>query len=152
MLPGSTLRAIISSRQSAHARVPAILEERAIPMITRIFPLLQTFPSTAFILFLLRLTLEMLLVVVFILFEEIGRSWPLIPNMPYLFFRDISLFPLFGPIARMGLFIPGAAVWCKPYHINAKCKIQLCSCRSVITFYHIHAWKRLGIDLHGIWT
>jgi hypothetical protein len=52
-LPGSALRAILSSRQSAHARVQAILEERAMPMITRVFPLLQTFPSMAFILFLL---------------------------------------------------------------------------------------------------
>jgi hypothetical protein len=79
-----------------HARVPAILEERAMPMITRIFPLLQTFPTTAFIFFLLRLMLETLLVLVFILFEEIGRSWPLILDMPYLFFRDISLFPFWG--------------------------------------------------------
>jgi hypothetical protein len=70
-LPGSALWAILSSRQSAHARVPAILEERAMPMITCIFPLLQTFPSTAFILFLLRLALETLLVLVFIPFEEI---------------------------------------------------------------------------------
>jgi hypothetical protein len=52
-LIGSSLRAILSSRQSAHARVPAILEERAMPMITRVFPLLQTFPSTMLILFLL---------------------------------------------------------------------------------------------------
>jgi hypothetical protein len=44
MLLGSTLRAILSSRQSAHARVPAILEERAMSMITHVFPLLQTFP------------------------------------------------------------------------------------------------------------
>jgi hypothetical protein len=71
MLLGSALRAIFSSRQSAHARVPAILQERAMPMITCIFPLLQTFPSTAFIFFPLRLTLETLLVLVFILFEEI---------------------------------------------------------------------------------
>jgi hypothetical protein len=28
----------------------------------------------------------------------------------------------------------------------------LSSHRSVITFYHIHAWERLGIDLHGILT
>jgi hypothetical protein len=62
------------SRQSAHARVLAILEEWAMPMTTRIFPLLQTVPSTAFILFLLRLALEMLLVLVFILFEKIGRN------------------------------------------------------------------------------
>jgi hypothetical protein len=73
-LPGSALRAILSSRQSAHARVPAILEERAMSMITRIFPLLQTFPCMVFILFLLRLALETLLVLVFILFEEIRRS------------------------------------------------------------------------------
>jgi hypothetical protein len=151
-LLGSALRAILSSCQSAHARVPAILEERAMPMITHIFPLLQTFPNTAFIFFLLRLTLETLLVLVFILFEEIGRSWPLIPDMPYLFFRDISLFPFLGPIAGIGLFILDAVAWCKPCHINAKCKIQLSSCRSVITFYHIHACKRLGIDLHGTLT
>jgi hypothetical protein len=73
-LLGSAPRAILGSRQSAHARVPTILEERAMPMITRVFPLLQTFPSMAFILFLLRLTLEMLLVLVLVLFEEIGRS------------------------------------------------------------------------------
>jgi hypothetical protein len=106
-LSGSALRGVLSSRQSAHARVPAILEERAMSMITRIFPLLQTFPSTTFILFFLQLTLETLLVVVFILFEEIGRSWPLVLDMPYLFFRDISLFPFLGPIAGIDLSIPG---------------------------------------------
>jgi hypothetical protein len=100
----SALRAILDSRQSAHARVPAILEERAMLMITRISTLLQTFPSTVLILFILQLTLETLLVLVFILFEEVGRSWPLIPNMPYLLFRDISLFPFLGPIAGIGLW------------------------------------------------
>jgi hypothetical protein len=92
-------------------------------MITRISPFLQTFPSTALILFLLRLTLEMLLVLVFILFEEIRKSRPLIPDMPYLLLRDISLFPFLGPIAGIGLFIPSAAAWCKPCHVNAECEI-----------------------------
>jgi hypothetical protein len=90
-------------------------------MITRIFPLLQTFPSTALILFLPRLTLVL--------------------------FRDISLFPFLGPIAGIGLFIPSAATWYKPCHINAKCEIQLSFRRSIITLYHIHAWERLGIGL-----
>jgi hypothetical protein len=152
MLPRSALRAILDSRQSAHARVPAILEEWAMPMITRISPLLQTFPSTALILFLLRLMLETLLVLVFILFEEIGRSRPLIPEVPYLLLRDISLFPLLGPIIGIGLFIPSVAMWHRPCHINAKCEIQLSSHRSIITLYHIYAWERLGIDLHGILT
>jgi hypothetical protein len=113
-------------------------------MITRIFPLLQTFPSTTFIFFLVRLVLETLLVLVFILFEEIGRSWPLIPDMPYLFFHDISLFPFLGPIARIGLFIPGTAAWCKPCHINAKRKIQLSSSRSVITFLPYSRLEKAG--------
>jgi hypothetical protein len=43
--------------------------------------------------------------------------------MPYLFFRDISLFPFLGPIAGIGLFIPGATAWCKLGHVNAECKI-----------------------------
>jgi hypothetical protein len=77
----------------------------------------------AFIFFLLRLALEMLLVLVFILFEEIGRSWPLIPGMPYLFFHDISLFPFLGPITGIGLFILGAAARCKLCHVNAEHEI-----------------------------
>jgi hypothetical protein len=73
-LPRSALRAILDSRQSAHTGVPAILEEWAMPIFTRISPLLQTFPSTALILFILRFMLEMLLALVFILFEEMEEA------------------------------------------------------------------------------
>jgi hypothetical protein len=121
-------------------------------MITRISPLLQTFPSTALVLFILRFTLETLLVLVFILFEEIGRSRPLISDMPYLLLRDIYLFPPLGPIARIGLFILNVATWGRPCHIDAQREIQLLSHRSVITLYHIHTWERLGVELHGILT
>jgi hypothetical protein len=113
-LSRSALRAILESRQLAHTGVPAILEEWAMPMITRISPLLQAFPSTVLILFILRFTLEMLLVLVFILFEEIGRSRPLIPDVPYLLFCDVSLFPLLGSIVGIGLFIPCIAMWHRP--------------------------------------
>jgi hypothetical protein len=65
----------------------------------------------------------MLLVLVLILLEEIGRSWPLIPDMPYLLFYDISLFSFLGLIARISLFILGSAAWCKPCHVNAECEI-----------------------------
>jgi hypothetical protein len=64
-----------------------------------------------------------LLVLVLVFFEEIGGSWPLIPDMPYLFFRDISLFSFLGPIAGIDLYIPAAAAWCKPSHVNAECEI-----------------------------
>jgi hypothetical protein len=46
-----TLRAIVDGRQSAHTEIPAVLEERAMPMIMRIFTSLQTLPSTVFIFF-----------------------------------------------------------------------------------------------------
>jgi hypothetical protein len=96
MLSRSALRAIIDRRQSAHTGVLAILEEWAMPMITRISSLLQTFPSTALILFILRFTLETLLVLVFILLEEMGGSRPLIPDVPYLLFVMYSFSPFWG--------------------------------------------------------
>jgi hypothetical protein len=49
MLLRFALQAIVDGRQSAHTRIPAVLEERAMPVITRIFTSLQTLPSTAFI-------------------------------------------------------------------------------------------------------
>jgi hypothetical protein len=52
MLSRSALRAIVDGRQSAHTEIPAVLEEKAMPMITRIFTSLQTLPSMVFILFI----------------------------------------------------------------------------------------------------
>jgi hypothetical protein len=52
MLLRSTLQAIIDGRQSAHTKIPAVLEERAIPMIAHIFTSPQTLPSTVFIFFI----------------------------------------------------------------------------------------------------
>jgi hypothetical protein len=51
MLSRFALRAIVDGRQSAHTKIPAVLEERAMPMIARIFTSLQTLPSTVFIFF-----------------------------------------------------------------------------------------------------
>jgi hypothetical protein len=150
MLPRSALRAILDSRQLAHTRVPAILEERAMPMITCARMCLQVLPSTALIFFILRFMLETLLVLVFVLLEEMEGSRPLIPNMPYLLFRDVFLFSFLGPIAGIGLLLPCIATWRRPCHIDAKCEIQLSSSRSVTTLYYVHAWERLGVNLHGI--
>jgi hypothetical protein len=49
MLSRSALRAIVDGRQLAHTGIPAILEERAMPVIARIFTSLETLPSTMFI-------------------------------------------------------------------------------------------------------
>jgi hypothetical protein len=51
MLSRSALWAIVDGRQLAHTGIPAILEERAMPVITQIFTFLQTLPSTVFIFF-----------------------------------------------------------------------------------------------------
>jgi hypothetical protein len=95
-LPRSALRAILDSRQSAHTGVPAILEERAMPMVMCIFTLLLALPSTVLIFFTLRLILETLPVLVLILLEEMGGSRPLISNVPYLFFVIYSFSPFWG--------------------------------------------------------
>jgi hypothetical protein len=104
------------------------------------------------ILFILQFKLETLLILVFILLEEMGRSRPLILDMPYLPLCDVFLFPFLGPIVGISLFIPCIATWRRPCHIDAKCEIQLSSCRSVTTLYHVYAWERLGVDLYGILT
>jgi hypothetical protein len=51
----------------------------------------------------------MLLVLVLVLPEKIRRGWPLIPDMPHLFFYDMTLFFFLGPFARISLFILGLA-------------------------------------------
>jgi hypothetical protein len=52
MLSRSALRAIVDGRQLAHTEIPAVLEEKAMPMITRIFTSLYTLPSMVFIFFI----------------------------------------------------------------------------------------------------
>jgi hypothetical protein len=51
MLSRSALRAIVDGRQSAHTGIPAVLKERAMPMIVRTFTSPQTVPSVVFIFF-----------------------------------------------------------------------------------------------------
>jgi hypothetical protein len=76
--------------------------------------------------------------------------------MSHLLFSDVFLFPFLGPIAGIGLLLPFIVTWRRPCHVDAKCKVQLPSCKSVAiihaTLYHVDAWKRLSVDLHGILT
>jgi hypothetical protein len=86
----------------------------------------------------------------FILLEEMEGNRPLIPDVPYFLFRDIFFFPLLGPIAGISPLFSFIAMWRRPLHIDAKCKIQLSSSISVTTLYHFDTWERLGIDLHSV--
>jgi ABC-type proline/glycine betaine transport system permease subunit len=69
ILSRSALRAIIDGRQSAHTGIPAVLEERAMPVIAQIFTSLQTLPSTAFIFLIFKFILATLPILVFIFLE-----------------------------------------------------------------------------------
>jgi hypothetical protein len=69
MLLRSTLWAIVDGRQLAHTEIPAVLEERAMQMITHIFTSLQTLSIMVFIFFVFWFVLATLPILVFILLE-----------------------------------------------------------------------------------
>jgi hypothetical protein len=121
-------------------------------MITRILTHLQASSSTPLIFFFLRFVLATLLILVFILPEEMGGSWPLIPNMSHLLLSNIILLPYLGPIARISPFLLFIAAPCRPHHVDAECEVQLASRSSVSILNHIDAWEWLGIDLHHVLT
>jgi hypothetical protein len=106
MLSRSALRAIIDGRQSAHPGIPAVLEERAIPMIARILTSLQTLPSMVFIFFVFWFVLAMLPILVFIFLKQMRGEWLLILHVPHLLFSDVFPFAFPGPIVGTGV-IPG---------------------------------------------
>jgi hypothetical protein len=74
-------------------------------MIAGFFVLPQALPGSALILLFLRLPMEALLVLVFVLPEKIRRSWPLVPYVPYLPFCNIFTLFILGPIAQISLSI-----------------------------------------------
>jgi hypothetical protein len=78
---------------------------------------------------------------VFVFPEEMGGRQPMIPDVSYLFFSDVLFFPFSGLIAGIGPLLLFIATSCRPYHIDAECKIQLTMCRSVAivytTLYHV---------------
>jgi hypothetical protein len=51
---------------SFHARVPTVSEERAMPMISRILPLPEAFPSAPLVFFFFGLALETLLILILV--------------------------------------------------------------------------------------
>jgi hypothetical protein len=102
MLSRSALQAIIDGRQSAHPGIPAVLEERAMPMIMCILMSLQTLPSTVFIFSIFLFVLVTVPILVFIFLEQMHGEWLLIPHVPHLLFSDVFPFTFLGPIAGTG--------------------------------------------------
>ena len=74
------LHAIIYSRQLAHAEIPAIPEERAVPVVAYSLASSQCPPCAVLILVFLRFVSAAQLVLVLLLFQKPIRSWKLIAD------------------------------------------------------------------------
>jgi hypothetical protein len=152
MLSRFALRAIIDGRQSAHPGIPAVLEERAVAMITRIFTSPQTLPSMMFIFFVFSFVLATLPILVFIFLEQMCGEWLLIPHVPHLLFSDVFPFAFSGPITGTGpLLLVAMSQW--SCHIDVEHEIQSASCRPFtcipMTFYHVNAREWPSINFYG---
>jgi hypothetical protein len=106
----------------AHTGIPAVLEERALPIISWIFMFLQTLPGMVLIFFVFWFILATLLIPVFIFLEQMRGERPLIPHVSHLFFGDVLLFAFSGPIARTGPLLLFTASWCT-CHVDVERKI-----------------------------
>jgi hypothetical protein len=120
-------------------------------MIACILTSLQTLPSTVFIFFMFRFVLAMLAILVFIFLEQMRGEWSLIPHVPHLHFSDVFPFAFPGPIAGTGPLLIAMSQW--SCHIDVEREIQSASRRPFtyipVTFYHVNAWERPSINLHG---
>src|SRR6185312_6461083 len=85
------LQAIIYSRQSAHAGVPAIPEERAMPMVAYSLAPPQCPSCAALVLVFFRFASAAQLVLVLVFFQEPIRSCKLVADMTHLFFSHMLL-------------------------------------------------------------
>jgi hypothetical protein len=129
-----------------------VLEERAMPVIARIFTFLQTLPNTVFIFFIFGYVLATLPILVFIFLKQMHGERPLIPHVSHLFFGDVLLFTFLRPIAGTGpLLLVATSQW--TYHVDVERKIQSASCRPLaripVTFHHVNAQEGPSINFHG---
>src|SRR6185437_12633627 len=86
--PRPALQAIFDSRQSAHAGIPTVPEERAMPVVAyRLAPPQR--PSCAvLVLIFFRLVSATQLVLVLVLFQKPIRSWELVKDVTHLLFSN----------------------------------------------------------------
>src|SRR6185437_16558518 len=104
--PRPALQAIIYSRQSAHAGIPTVPEERAMPVVSYSLASPQRPSCAVLVLILFRFVSAAQLVPILVFFQKPIRSWELITDVTHLLFSHMSLFQLvfiLGPFARNGL-------------------------------------------------
>src|SRR6185503_2969017 len=124
--PRPALLAIIDSRQSAHAGIPTVPEERAMPVVAHSLEPPQRSPRTVLVLLLFRFILAMQLVLILVFFKKPIGSWELIADVTHLFFSNMLLLRLvfiLGPFARIGLFPLLLTAAYGSHHVNPEHKI-----------------------------
>src|SRR6185295_6592714 len=144
------LQAIIYSRQLAHAGIPAIPEERAVPVVAYSLASSQCPPCAVLILVFLRFVSAAQLVLVLVLFQKPIRSWKLITDVTHLLFSHMSLFQLafiLRPFARSGLSLLLVMATHGSHHVDLECQI-LALGSEVLQLHHVSLWEGLCVNLH----
>src|SRR6185503_15853289 len=124
--PRPALQAIIDSRQSAHARIPTVPEERAMPVVAHSLAPPQRSPRAVLVPLLFQFIPAMQLVLILIFFKKPIGSWELIADVTHLFFSNMLLLRLIfilGPFARIDLFPLLVTAAHGSRHVNLECKI-----------------------------
>ena len=120
------LQAIIYSRQSAHAGIPTIPEERAVPVVAHSLASPQCPSCAMLVLVLLRFVSATQLVLVLVLFQKPIRSWKLIADVAHLLFSHMPLFQLtfiLRPFARSGLSPLPIMAAHGSHHVDLECQV-----------------------------
>src|SRR4029079_6455708 len=78
--PRPALQAIIDSRQSAHAEIPTVPEERAMPVVAYSLAPPQRSPSAVHVLLPFRFIPATQLVLILVFFKKPNGSWELIAD------------------------------------------------------------------------
>ena len=120
------LQAIIDSRQSAHAGIPTVPEERAMPVVAYSLAPPQRPPCAVLILLLFRFISAAQLVLILVFFQKPIGSWELIADVTHLFFSNMLLLRfafILGPFARNGLSPLLIMAVHRSHHVDLECQV-----------------------------
>jgi len=149
--PRPALQAIIDSRQSAHAGIPTVPEEWAMPVVTYSLAPPQR-PPCAVLILLFRFISAAQLVLILVFFQKLIGSWELIADVTHLFFSNMLLLWLvfiLGLFARSGLFPLLVTASHGSHHVNLE--RQVLALRSKIRQpHHVSLWEWLTVHLHRV--
>src|SRR6185312_17330674 len=150
--PMPALQAIIDSRQSVHAGIPTVPEERAMPVVAYSLTPPQRPSRAVLILLLFRFIPATQLVLILVFFQEPIGSWELIADVMHLFFSNmlfLRLVFILGLFARSGLSPLLVTAAHGSSHVNLECQV-LAHRSKIRQLYHVSLRERLIVHLHRV--